>query len=81
MSANYFQDNKERIKKKPVKDIKVFLKKKILKSDNMAVKDLQIYKTVKNKIEFSIEKHYKTRKKIIRNYIHLEIVGFSRGMS
>ena len=28
ISAQYYQENKERLQKKPVKDIKIFLKKK-----------------------------------------------------
>ena len=41
-SAKHYQDNKERLQKKRlVKDIKVFLKKK-KKSDNMVVKDSKI---------------------------------------
>ena len=37
-SAKYYQDNKERLQKKLVKDIKVFLKKKKKKSCNMVMK-------------------------------------------
>ena len=41
-SAKYYQDNKERLQKKRlVKDIKVFLKKK-KKSDNMVANDTKI---------------------------------------
>ena len=36
-SAKYYQDNKEKLPKKLVKDIKVFLKKKKKKSDGMVV--------------------------------------------
>ena len=36
-SAKYYQDNKEKLQKKLVKDIKVFLKKKKKKSDGMVV--------------------------------------------
>ena len=35
LSAKYFQEKKERLQKKLVKDIKIFLKKKKKKSDNM----------------------------------------------
>ena len=35
LSAKYFQEKKERLQKKLVKDIKIFLKKKNKKSDNM----------------------------------------------
>ena len=34
-SAKYYQNNKEKLQKKFVKDIKVFLKKKKKKSDNV----------------------------------------------
>ena len=37
-SAKYYGDNKERLQKRLVKDIKVFLKKKKKNSDNMFVK-------------------------------------------
>ena len=36
----YYQENKERLQTKLVKDIKIFLKKK--KSDNMVVNDTKI---------------------------------------
>ena len=36
-SAKYYQNNKERLQIKLVKDIKVFLKKKKKKSDNTVV--------------------------------------------
>ena len=36
-TAKYYQDDKERLQKKLVKDIKVFLKKKKKKSDIMVV--------------------------------------------
>ena len=54
-SANYYQNNKERLqKKKPVEDIKVFLKMK--KSDNMVRNDTKIYQKRENKSLSSIEK-------------------------
>ena len=55
-SAKYYQNNKERLQKNLVKDIKVFLKKKKKKSDNMVVNDTKIYKKMKNKSLLSIEK-------------------------
>ena len=39
LSAKYYQDNKEMLQKKLVKDIKVSLKKQTKKSNNMVVKD------------------------------------------
>ena len=42
-SAKYYHNNKERLqKKKLVKDIKIFLKKKKIKSVNMVVNDTKI---------------------------------------
>ena len=41
-SAKYCQNNKERLQKKLVRDIKVFLKKKKKKSNNMVVNDTKI---------------------------------------
>ena len=51
-SFTYYQDYSERY----VKDVKVFVKKKKKKSDNMAVKDTKIYQKMKNKSWLSIEK-------------------------
>ena len=57
--AKYYQNIKERL----VKDIKVFLKKKKKKSNNMVVNDTKIYQKMKNKSLLSIEKkYYKIRK-------------------
>ena len=47
-SAKYYQDNKER-QKKLVKDMKVFSKKKKIKSNNMVIKDTKIYPLKKNR--------------------------------
>ena len=52
LSAKYYQNNKDRF----VKDIKVFLKKKKKKSDNMVVNDRKIYLKMKNKCLFGIKK-------------------------
>ena len=41
-SPEFYQNNKERLQRQFVKDIKVFLKKK-KKSDNMVVNDTKIY--------------------------------------
>ena len=43
LSAKFYQDNKERLQKKFVEDIKVFLKKKEKKRNNIAVNDTKIY--------------------------------------
>ena len=54
LSANYCQKNKERLQKKSVKDIKIFLKKKKKKSDNMVV---SVFLKMKSKSLLSIEKN------------------------
>ena len=50
-SAKYYQNNKERLREKLLKDIRVFLKKK-----KMVVSDTKIYRKMKNKSFLSIEK-------------------------
>ena len=42
-SAKYYQNNKERLQKKLAKDIKVFLKKKTKKSNNIIVNNTKIF--------------------------------------
>ena len=56
-SAKYYQDNRKRLQKKLVKDIKVFLKRMKNKSNNMVVDDTKIYQKMKNKSWLSIEKN------------------------
>ena len=54
LSAKYYQENKERLQKKLVKDTKIFLKKKNKKSDNMVSQKLKKQRLVeyrKNIIE------------------------------
>ena len=41
-SAKYYQDNKARLQEKLVKDIKVFIKKKKKKSNNMVMIDTNL---------------------------------------
>ena len=58
LSAEYSQENKERLQKnKPVEDIKIFLKKEKKKSGNMVVNITKISQKMKNKSLFSIEKN------------------------
>ena len=57
LSAKYYQENKERLQKKLVKDIKIFLKKKKKKRDNMVVNVTNISQKMKNKSLLSIEKN------------------------
>ena len=49
LSAKYCRENKERLQKKLVKDIKIFLKKKKKKRDDMVVKVTKISQKMKNK--------------------------------
>ena len=46
--ANYYQNNKDRLQKKLVKDFKVFLKKKKKKSINMVLNNTKICQKMKN---------------------------------
>ena len=55
-SAKYYQNNKERLQEL-IKDIKVFLKKKKIKSYNMVVNDTKIYQKMKSKSLLSIKKN------------------------
>ena len=56
-SAKYYQNNKEGLQKKLMKDIKMFLKKKMKKSDNMVVNDRRIFQMMNSKGLLSIEKN------------------------
>ena len=56
LSAKYYQENKERLKKELVKDIKIFLKKKKKKSNNMVMNITKISQRMKNKSHLSIGK-------------------------
>ena len=55
--AKYYQENKDRLQKKLVKDIKIFLKKKKKKSYNMVMNVKKISQKIKNKIFLSVEKN------------------------
>ena len=57
ISAKYYQHNKERLQKKLVKDIKIFLKKKKWKSNNMVINITKISRKMKKKSLLSIEKN------------------------
>ena len=54
LSTKYCQKNKERLQKKLVKDVKIFLKNKKKKSNNMAVNVIKISQKMKNKSLLSI---------------------------
>ena len=63
LSAKYYQENKERLQKKLVKDIKMFLKKKKKKSNIMVVNITKTLQKMKNKGLLSTEnKNYRMRK-------------------
>ena len=65
LSAKYYQENKKRPQKNLVKDIKIFLKKKKKKGDNMVVNVTKIFQKTKKVNWLIIEKKYKMRKKIL----------------
>ena len=60
--AKYYQNNKERLQKKLVKGIKVFLRKKKKNSNNMFINNIKIYQEMRNKSLLSTEKKYKIKK-------------------
>ena len=55
--TKYYQEGKERLQKKLVKDIEIFLKKKKKKSNNMVMNVTKIFQKIKNKSFLSIEKN------------------------
>ena len=74
--AKYYQDNKERLQKKSVKDIKIFLKRK--KQKQKQKHGWHWYKKLSEDLKkgwLSIKKYYKMKKKspiiIIKNRIFL----------
>ena len=60
--AKYYQENKERIQKLLAKDIKIFLKKKKKKSDNMVVNVTKVSQKMKKK---TTKKHWLSIKEIL----------------
>ena len=57
LSVKYYQENKEILQKKLMKDIKIFLMKKKKKSNNMVVNLTKIFQKMENKSLLSIEKN------------------------
>ena len=57
LSVKYYQENKEILQKKLMKDIKIFLMKKKKKSNNMVVNITKIFQKMENKSLLSIEKN------------------------
>ena len=54
-SAKNYEDNKERLQKNLVKDIKVYVKKKKKNNDNMILKNTKISQEMKNKRFLSLD--------------------------
>ena len=54
-SAKNYEDNKERLQKKLVKDIKVYIKKKKKSDHNMILKNTKISQEMKNKRFLSLD--------------------------
>ena len=55
LPVKYYRQKTERQPKKLVKDIKIFLKKELQKSDNMVLNTTKISQKMKNKSLLSIE--------------------------
>ena len=62
LSAKYYQESKESLQKKLVKDIKIFLKKKKKKSNNMVVNVTNISQKMKKRLVEYRKKYYRMRK-------------------
>ena len=56
-STKYYQENKQRLQKMLVKDIKIFLKQKKKRSNNIVEKITKISQKMKNRTLLSIEKN------------------------
>ena len=50
LSTKYYQEGKERLQKKLVKDIEIFLKKKKKKSNNMVLNVTKIFQKMKKSL-------------------------------
>ena len=57
LTAKYYRENKERLQKKLAKDIKIFLKSKKEKIDNVVMIVIKISQKMKNKSLLSTEKY------------------------
>ena len=60
-SAKYYQENKERLSKKFVKNIKIFLMKKKKKKNKMVVNVTKIFRNMKKMLVAYKKKHYRMR--------------------
>ena len=57
LTAKYYRENKERLQKKLAKDIKIFLKNKKKKIDNVVMIVIKISQKMKSKSLLSTEKY------------------------
>ena len=55
LSAKYYQKNKERLQKNLVKDVKIRLKRKEKRSNNVVVNVIKIFQKMKNKSLLNIK--------------------------
>ena len=60
LSTKYYQENKERLQKKPAKDLKIFLKKKKNSRDKV-ISVIKIYQNKQKLVEYRKE-YYGMRK-------------------
>ena len=65
LSVKYYQKNKERLQKELAKDIKIFLKNKKKKSDNMIMNVTKISQKMKNKNLLRIDQNIVEREKAL----------------
>ena len=56
LSAKYYQENKERLQKNLVKDVKIRLKRKEKRSNNVVVNVVKIFQKMKSKSLLNIKK-------------------------
>ena len=62
LSAKYYQEDKESLQKRLVKNIKIVQRKKKKKSDNIVVNVTKISQKMKTKSWLNIEKKHRMRK-------------------
>ena len=65
LSAKYYQEDKESLQKKLVKNIKIFLRRKKKKSDSMVMNITKISQQMKDKNLLNIEKKIIEREKTL----------------
>ena len=62
LAAKYYQESKETIQKKLVKNIKIFLRKKKKKRNNMVVNVTKMSQKIKKNLAQYRKKYYRMRK-------------------